>query len=505
MRLTELLRDEPMTAVVHGGPGGRAADPDIAGLTADSRVVEPGFLFAALPGTRTDGRTFVPQALERGAVALLLPEDGVAAPPHPETVAVVTDPLPRRRFARMAARFYGRQPEVVCAVTGTNGKTSTAVFARQIWETLGRRAASLGTLGLSGTGLDRPGRLTTPDPVQLHALLAEAADAGCVRLCLEASSHGLAQYRLDGVQVRAAAFTNLSRDHLDYHGTEGAYLAAKTRLFTEVLMTEGTAVLNADAPQFPTLRQAALNAGRRVLAYGRNAPESDIRLHNRAPHHAGQRLTLSVGGRPAVVDLPLVGGFQAMNALAALGLVLATGESGESAIKALEGLCGVPGRLEPVGMHRHGGAVYVDYAHTPDALQTVLAALRPHTRNRLIVVFGCGGDRDRGKRPEMGAIAAREADVVVVTDDNPRTEDPAAIRREILTGCPNAVEISDRGDAIRHAVALLAPGDVLLIAGKGHESGQIVGETILPFDDRLEARAALNTVDDAATGGEAAR
>ena len=460
----------------------------LTGLTADSRAVKPGFLFAALPGSKIDGRTFIAQAVAQGAVAVLLPAGPLPAD-IPKGIAVVTSPEPRRAFALMAARFHGIQPATVCAVTGTNGKTSTAVFTQQLWAALGVRGAALGTLGIIGGGLDRGGSLTTPDPVQLHALLAEIAQAGCTHLCMEASSHGLDQHRLDGVKVAAAAFTNLSRDHLDYHGTVEAYLAAKTRLFTDVLAADGVAVLNADIPEFPALKAAVDAAGRRCMTYGQAA--QDIRLAHRMPTGTGQRLDLRVMGTPARITLPLAGGFQAMNALAALGLVIAGGADVGAAVAALEGLTVVPGRLEAVGTTAEGAAVYVDYAHTPDALNTVLTALRPHATGKLSVVFGCGGDRDRGKRPQMGAIAGRLADAVIVTDDNPRSEVPAAIRAEVIAGCPAATEIGDRRAAIRAAVAALRAGDILVIAGKGHETGQTVGATVLAFDDRIEARAAL--------------
>lgn len=475
--LSDLIAD----ATVQAGDAAVA----ITGLTADSRAVQPGFLFAALPGSRADGRAFVDQAVAQGAVAVLLPEGSAL----PQGVTVLTSPEPRRTLALMAARFHGAQPGTVCAVTGTNGKTSTAVFTQQLWAALGQRGAALGTLGIVGAGLDRSGSLTTPDPVRLHALLAEAAQAGCSHLCMEASSHGLDQHRLDGVDMAAAAFTNLSRDHLDYHGTLEAYLAAKTRLFSEVLRPDGVAVLNADVPEFPALKTAVDAAGRRCMTYGQTG--RDIRLEHRTPTATGQRLDLRVLGTQARVDLPLAGGFQAMNALAALGLVIACGADPTKAVAALNHLNGVPGRLEAVGTTADGAAVYVDYAHTPDALDTVLNALRPHAVGRLSVVFGCGGDRDRGKRPQMGAIAARLADAVTVTDDNPRSEDPAAIRAEVLAGCPGATEIGDRRTAIRAAVAALKAGDILVIAGKGHETGQTIGTTVLPFDDRVEAAAAL--------------
>lgn len=472
-----------------------ATDVVLSGLTADSREVRDGMLFAALPGAKVDGRAFVREAIAAGAVAVLAPEGSVLD--LPEGVTLVTSAQPRRAFARMAAFFYGRQPATVAAVTGTNGKTSTAVFTEQLWTALGQPAASLGTLGVNGPVFHREGRLTTPDPVLLHQILAQAADAGVDHLCLEASSHGLDQARLDGVRVKAAAVTNVTRDHLDYHGTVEAYAAAKRRLVTEVLAEDGTAVLNADIAEFAGFRDAALAAGRRVLAYGTQG--NDLRLVARDAHPGGQRLDLEILGTPYAVELPLVGAFQAMNALAALGLVLATGADPAEAVPALAGLRGVPGRMQAVG-RVDGASVLVDYAHTPDALRVALEALRPHVAGRLVVAFGCGGDRDRGKRPEMGAIAAALADRAIVTDDNPRGEDPAAIRAEILAGAPGLEEIGDRHAAIRAAVADLRAGDVLLLAGKGHETGQTVGATTLPFDDREEARMAVQS-----RGGEVIR
>ena len=404
-------------------------------------------------------------------------------------VPLVLDPEPRRRLALMAARFYGPQPRCIVAVTGTSGKTSVADFVRQLWSHLGRPAASLGTLGLIAPGGRSVTGLTTPDPVRLHALLTELAAAGIDHLALEASSHGLDQRRLDGVHLRAAAFTNLSRDHFDYHGTFEGYLAAKRRLFSELLPPGGTAVLNADAPEFEMLATLCRAREIAVLDYGRRAQR--LRLTAREPQPDGQALELALDRRRHRVATRLVGGFQAANLLAALGLVMASGEDAEAAIALLERLEGAAGRLERVGIHPSGAPVFVDYAHKPDALAQVLDALRPHTRGRLMVVFGCGGDRDPGKRPLMGEIAGARADLVVVTDDNPRSEEPAAIRRAILAASPGALEIGDRRQAIRAAVSELRAGDVLVVAGKGHESGQIVGETVLPFDDAVEVRAAL--------------
>ena len=459
---------------------------EITGLTADSRDVRPGMLFAALAGSRADGRDFIDDAVARGAAAVLADPSlaGLALP-----VPLILDANPRRRLALMAARLFERQPRCVAAVTGTNGKTSVAGFTRQIWTGLGLAAGALGTLGLDAAGMQRSGNLTTPDPVQLHALLAELAGAGIDHLVLEASSHGLDQHRLDGVGLSAAAFTNLSRDHFDYHGSFAEYLAAKRRLFSELLPPEGIAVLNADQPEYAPLAEVCRGRGIVVLDYGRRAER--LRLQLQVPDPDGQEIRFALDGREHEVRLSLVGRFQAANALAALGLVVACGADPAAAIGALAGLRGVRGRLERILGHPRGAQVFVDYAHTPDALAQALDALRPHAAGRLVALFGCGGDRDPGKRAEMGRIAATQADQVFVTDDNPRSEEPAAIRRAILAGCPGALEIGDRRAAIRTALAGLEAGDVLLVAGKGHESGQIVGERVLPFDDAAEVRAAL--------------
>ncbi len=470
-------------------PESSIAAMEIHGLSADSRKVENGFLFAALPGSRLDGRDFIDQAVGQGAVAVLAPP-GTALKAYDRPIALITDRNPRRRLSLMAARFHRRQPKTVVAITGTNGKTSVAEFTRQIWQQLGHRAASLGTLGLIPAAIEPPSSLTTPDPVELHRCLADLSGAGTDHLALEASSHGLEQYRLDGVTIRAAAFTNLSHDHLDYHGDMESYLNAKLRLFAELLPADGTAVLNADVPEFETLRAIVARRGLTLLTYGEAG--SDLRLVARQPTAAGQALETEILGKTHSVTLPLAGGFQATNALAALGLAVAAGAAPEAALAALPRLEGVRGRMELVAETPSGGSVYVDYAHTPDALETVLSALRPHTANELHVVFGCGGDRDRGKRPVMGEIAARLADHVIVTDDNPRSEDPAQIRREILAAVPDARDIGDRKLAIDEAVAALGPGDILVVAGKGHEPGQTIGGTVLPFDDREVARAAVS-------------
>ncbi|WP_422365390.1 UDP-N-acetylmuramoyl-L-alanyl-D-glutamate--2,6-diaminopimelate ligase [Pelagibius sp.] len=469
-------------------PAEALAEMEISGLTADSRQVAEGYLFAALPGSRVDGRDFIPQALAQGAAAVLAPE-GTELPAAAKSVALITDPNPRRRLALLAARFFERQPATAVTVTGTNGKTSVASFTIQIWQALGRDAASLGTLGLQPPRPDAPASLTTPDPVELHRCLASLARDRVDHVVLEASSHGLDQYRLDGIRVSAAAFTNLTRDHLDYHGTMEAYLAAKLRLFTELLQADGTAVVNIDDRAGIQVAEACRARGVTLLTYGRAA--SDLQLLEQLPTATGQDLKLRLLGKDISVSLGVVGAFQAENVLAALGLVIAGGVAPEEAAATLNKLGGVPGRLELVGETAAGGHVYVDYAHTPDALETVLKAVRPHTRGQLSVVVGCGGDRDRGKRPQMGEISVRLADKAFITDDNPRSENPATIRQAMLAAAPGAEEIGDRGAAIATAVAALGSGDVLVIAGKGHETGQIVGGQVLPFDDRDVARTAI--------------
>ena len=457
-------------------------DMEVAGLTCDSRAVRPGYVFAALPGAKVDGRDFITQAQDQGAVAVLAPEGTKA------DIPVIGDANVRLRFAKMAANFYDRQPETVAAITGTNGKTSTASFLGQIWQQLGHKAATVGTLGVHGSGFDEPGKLTTPDPVALHDTLARLKDGGVEHLAMEASSHGLEQFRLDGVKVKAAGFTNITRDHLDYHGTMEDYFAAKLRLFSEVLMDGGIAVVNADCKDMCKIVEAVEKRGLKVLTFGRAG--KDIRVLERFATSDGQTLTFMVGEQDFKVHLPLAGAFQAENVLCAFGIAVALGADANEVAAALEKLEGVPGRLQYVGAV-NGASVYVDYAHTPDALENVLQALRPHTQNRLHVLFGCGGDRDQGKRPQMGEIATDLADHVIVTDDNPRSEDAATIRAEIMAAAPRAQEIGDRHEAIRQAVTALNDGDVLVLAGKGHEQGQIVGDEVLPFDDVKEAQQAI--------------
>jgi UDP-N-acetylmuramoyl-L-alanyl-D-glutamate--2,6-diaminopimelate ligase len=477
LKLTEL-------ADIADHPAGLPHDPEIVGITADSRAVLPGFLFAAMPGTRQHGRVFAADAAARGAVAILTDDQRILDLPAQSraAIAIITDPNPRRRLAQLAARFYRRQPRTIAAVTGTNGKTSVAHFTREIWSAAGYPAASFGTLGLVTPAGRRPGALTTPDPVALQRELAVLSEQRIEHVAIEASSHGLAQFRLDGVSVAAAAFTNLTRDHLDYHRDMAEYRAAKERLFTELLAPGGIAILNRDSDEFSRLATLCHERRHPVIAYGAD-PEAQLRLVGARARPGGQDLSLDVLERRHELFFPLLGEFQALNALCAMGLAIATGVPAEVAAGAVARLGGVPGRLEFVAEGAGGSPIVVDYAHTPDALATVLRALRPHASRRLAVVFGCGGDRDPGKRPLMGRVATLSADRVYVTDDNPRSEDPGEIRRAILAAAPAAVEIGDRRRAIETAIAELGPGDLLLIAGKGHETGQIVGGETLPFDD----------------------
>jgi len=462
-----------------------AVDPEIAGVTSDSRQVRPGYLFAALPGAKVDGKTFAEGAVRSGAVAVLAsgPIEGLSVP-------VIESYDPRRAYALAAAAFWGKQPPVCVAVTGTNGKTSVATFCRQIFTRLGHRAASMGTLGVrAGDEQITPPGLTTPDAGDVAKLLARLAERGVTHLALEASSHGVDQRRIDGVRLTAAGFLNLTQDHLDYHATMGAYRAAKLRLFETLLPRGAPAVLNADSDAFPAFAATAAFAGHPLLSVGERGQA--LKLASRTPLADGQQLSIIADGRTFDVKLPLVGAFQASNALIAAGLCIAAGEAVEPVLAALEHLEGAPGRLQRVGAGPRGGEAYVDYAHTPDGLETVLNALRPHVSGRLIVVFGAGGDRDRGKRPIMGDIASRLADVVIVTDDNPRSELPAAIRAAIIASAPGAKEIGDRAEAIKAAGAMLGAGDILVVAGKGHERGQTVGDKVLPFDDVTQTRMAL--------------
>ncbi len=468
------------------------ADPEITGVTADSRKVKPGFLFAALPGAKADGAAFAQKAVEAGAAAVIAHEDLNLAVP----TIICRDP--RRGYALAAANFWGRQPQTCVAITGTNGKTSVANFCRQMFAAAGHVSASMGTLGVTVSRPDgsmdqlTPPGLTTPDAGDVAELLARMAQLGVTHFAMEASSHGIDQRRLDGVRLAAAGFLNLTQDHLDYHLTMDNYLKAKLRLFEQLMPRGATAVLNADSEAFPFFAAASVVSGQRVMSVGETGQA--LKLLDRALLPEGQRLSIRAEGRVYDVRLPLAGGFQASNALVAAGLCRAAGMSWDQTFAGLEKLTGAPGRLQRVGAGPRGGEAYVDYAHTPDGLATVLEALRPHARGRVIVVFGAGGDRDKGKRPQMGQIASALADVAIVTDDNPRSEVPAAIRADVLAGAKGAKEIGDRREAIRAAVAMLRDGDILVVAGKGHEQGQIVGDVVHPFDDVEETAKALELV-----------
>jgi UDP-N-acetylmuramoyl-L-alanyl-D-glutamate--2,6-diaminopimelate ligase len=464
----------------------RHGDRAIAGVAVDSRKVKPGDAFVAVPGTKADGLAYVPAALAAGAVAIVA--ENPPAQPLPDGVAFVRVADARRALALAAAKVHPRQPNVIAAVTGTSGKTSVSVFARQIWTALGFKAASIGTIGVVSPRGEDYGALTTPDPIELHRTLDRLAGEGVSHLAIEASSHGIDQHRLDGLRIAAAAFTNISRDHLDYHGTAEAYLAAKLRLFSTLMPPGSAAVVDVDHDGAADVLAATKVRKLDVLTVGRNG--DGIRLIDASIDGLAQIIDVAYGGRRHRLRLPLVGEFQVENALVAAGLAIATGADAAAAFAAVELLAGARGRLELVGQ-KNGAPIFVDYAHKPDALAKALEALRPYAKRRLVVVFGCGGDRDRGKRPIMGAIAVAKADRVIVTDDNPRSEVPARIRAEILAGAVGATEIGDRGEAIRSAVNALEPGDALLIAGKGHESGQIIGDRVLPFTDHAAVAAAL--------------
>lgn len=457
---------------------------EITGVTADSRAVKPGFVFVAIPGTKSDGAAYVPQAIAAGAGAIV----SEAALDVPSPVALIRVGNARKALSEIAAAFYDRQPATIIAVTGTSGKTSVAAFVRQIWARLGHPSASIGTVGVVAPWGETYGSLTTPDPVELHRLIDELAGRGITHLAMEASSHGLDQFRLDGVRLAAGGFTNLSRDHLDYHASYEAYLEAKLRLFRDLLPDGAGAVVAADHAEAGAVLAAARQKGLHVLSVG-EAGEG-IRLRSADIEGFIQHLELDYQGRAYRVRLPLAGRFQVENALVAAGLCLLTGGEPDAVFAALEDLQGAKGRLDLVGTVE-GAPVLVDYAHKPDALEKALEALRPFAQGKLVVIFGCGGDRDAGKRPIMGEIATRLADKVIVTDDNPRSEDPATIRAAIMVAAPGAIEIGDRRRAIEVAVAELGRGDVLLIAGKGHEPGQIVGKAVLPFSDHDVAREAI--------------
>ena len=480
MKLAELL--EGRAGLLVSG----SLEVDITGLTADSRAVQPGFLFAGLSGVEVDGARFIGSAIEQGAAAVLTHPgfDGDL----PDHIALLVDEDPRLSLARMAARFYAPQPQQYYAVTGTNGKTSVASFVRQIWQTVGIDGASLGTVGVVSKLGETKLQHTTPDPVTLHAALQELALGGVEHVIVEASSHGLAQRRLDGVRFQAAAFTNITRDHLDYHATFEQYFAEKKRLFEDLLTPDGVAVIDADAPGADEVVELCEARKIPILTVGEKGRFFAVQSIKRDGFSQEIRLTSEEGAH--TVRLPLVGDFQVHNALVAAALVAAGGVPVGAALAALEKLKGAKGRLEWAG-ERFGAPIFIDYAHTPDALETAIKALLPYKTGRLIVVFGCGGNRDRGKRAEMGAIAARLADHVIVTDDNPRGEVPAAIRADILKAVPQADEIGDRAEAIAAGIGMLAEGDVLLVAGKGHETGQIIGDQTVPFSDHEAVAEAL--------------
>ena len=477
MKLRDLLPEAAIDA--------RQAAIDIAGLSADSRKVKSGYLFVAIAGAKADGTHFAKQAAAAGAAAVVAEQrpEGL-----PSSVAYIQVDNARRALALAAAKFYPRQPQTIAAVTGTSGKTSVAAFTRQIWTTLGFQSASIGTVGVVSPKGEQYGSLTTPDPVDLHRTLDRLAGEGVTHLALEASSHGLDQYRLDGVRIAAGGFTNLSRDHLDYHPTIEAYLAAKLRLFEDLIVAGGTAVVGIDDCYAGQVVDAARKRRLKIMTVGEQG--EDIKLAGGSIDGFAQVIDVAHDGRRYKVKLPLVGAFQVQNAALAAGLAIATGAEPARTFAALEHLTGAKGRLELVG-NRNGAPIFIDYAHKPDALQKALEALRPYTTGKLVVVFGAGGDRDKGKRPIMGRIAADNADRVIVTDDNPRSEQAATIRAEILAEAKGATEIGDREEAIRSAIAGLNKGDVLLIAGKGHETGQIVGDRVLPFSDHEAVAAAL--------------
>ena len=488
------LPSKPLSAL--GLTARSGGDRAVTGLTLDSRAVTPGHLFAALPGSRAHGAAFVPMALERGAGAVLTDVAGAeicGAAVAAAGAALVVAEDPRAALSAAAALWFGAQPDTMVAVTGTNGKTSVATFTRQIWSALGVPAINIGTTGVEGAWA-APSAHTTPDQITLQRMLAQAAAAGVTHAAMEASSHGLDQRRMDGVTLAAAGFTNLTQDHLDYHLTMDAYFAAKRGLFDRLLPPGAAAVINIDDPHGPDLCLTAVARGHRLIRTGR-AEGADLRLLDQRFDATGQWARFMWQGRPIQVRLALVGGFQAENVMVAAGLAIGAGEPPEDVFRVLPHLQGVRGRMQLAATRANGASVFVDYAHTPDAVATALRALRPHVMGRIVAVIGAGGDRDRTKRPLMGAAAAANADVVYVTDDNPRTEDPALIRAAILAAAPEATEVPDRAEAILRAVDTLLPGDALLVMGKGHETGQIIGQDIYPFDDLEQASIAVAALD----------
>lgn len=465
----------------------KSGDTSIHGLTSDSRTVKKGFLFAAIPGVKDNGQKYISEAIQKGAVAILHQGkekiDGA--------IDIQTDNV-RLDLSKIANRFYDQQPENIVAVTGTSGKSSVVHFCRQIWNHLKLEAACFGTIGITRGQDTRELDLTTPDTVMIHEILHDLKNDGVTHLAMEASSHGIEQHRLDSVQLKAAAFTNLSQDHLDYHQTMAKYLEAKLHLFTRILPQGAIAVLNADSPEFEKIRKAATIRNQKIISFGKNG--QDIQLVANADKPTGQETRLKIFGKDYHLHFPLLGEIQLMNALTALALVLASDEkiNQDKAVEALSYLTTVSGRLELIATHPNGAKIFNDYAHKPEALQKILTILRPLTQNHLHVLFGCGGERDKAKRPIMGAIAAALADVVTITDDNPRHEDPEAIRRDILVTCPKAKEIGDRQQAIEHAISQLQPGDILVVAGKGHELGQKIGDKVIPFSDTAVVQEIIN-------------
>jgi UDP-N-acetylmuramoyl-L-alanyl-D-glutamate--2,6-diaminopimelate ligase len=479
MLLDVLLQDS--------GPAGMPADIEVSGLSADSRQIMPGSVFFALAGSRAKGADFADDAVSRGAVVIVAEAEALLNPKPSVPVVRVADA--RRALALAASRFHPQQPQNIAAVTGTSGKTSVVTFLRQIWSVNGLEAASIGTVGVVAPGMADYGGLTTPDPVALHKTLDALAGGGVTHAAMEASSHGIEQRRLDGVRLTAAGFLNLSRDHLDYHHDMKSYLAAKLRLFDTLLPEDGIAVVDAGEPTAKPAAEVARSRGQTLLTVGRGGDA--LRLERVETERLRQILTVDYGSGRQEVALNMAGSFQVSNALVAAGLAIATGLGAADAIAALPKLAGAEGRLQPVSVSGRGASVFVDYAHKPEALRITLAALRPFVTGKLIVVIGAGGDRDPGKRPLMGQAASDEADIVIVTDDNPRSENPALIRKAVLEGAPDAIEIGDRAEAISEAIRRMGPGDAVIIAGKGHETGQTVGDTVLPFSDFDAARHAL--------------
>ena len=459
-------------------------DPDIAGLAVDSRLVEKGFLFAAMPGEQSDGRQFIPQAEKKGAAGILSTDGAITMLP------LIVDDNPRKRLSRMASIFYDRQPAEIFGITGTNGKTSTARFVAQLFSLLGKKSGSIGTLGAQGDDFSRALQHTTPEPITLHETLHDMAEVGVAHVAMEVSSHALAQHRADGVQFSGCAFINITQDHLDYHADFDDYFEAKARLFVELAVKGSPAVINMDGAGGPEMASKAREHGLKVFTTGRAG--TDLRIENIQTKPEGLLVNVQCAGRDYALALPLIGAFQAENALVAAGIVIASGVAAANVLPLLPKLCAVPGRMQ-LAAEIGGAHIYVDYAHTPDAIATALQAAKPHARGRVIVIVGAGGDRDRSKRPLMGAAAAAHADLVIVTDDNPRNESPETIRRCVIEGCPDAIEVADRASAIAEGVRMLHKGDILLIAGKGHEQGQVVGTKILPFDDVAVAKAAVAT------------